>query len=402
MSLIKKGLLYFREHGIISTFNKTIKKCLRELKNLPLRINECFIAQNRIQELHEKVKNKTVYLVIPCIDWSLPLFQRPHQIAVELSKRVDAFVFFLPDQYQYDSFCFDKMILENLYLYSIHAVKYINEILSECREVIVFMTWTRHYGILAGIRYDKLIYDYVDEMNLFYYYNEQMENTHRTLLRQSNLTVVTANKLYDKAKAYSKKVILCENACDYQFFFKGRGVPVNPLISSAAGKYALVLGYYGCLAYWFDYETILWSARRRPDWLFVLVGYDFDRTLNRVLSQKLSNILYISARPYHELPSFVNGFDIALVPFVLNEVTEATSPIKIFEYMAAGKPILTSDLPECRKYRSVRRYIDCDDFLLKAESLKEKRNDPDYIALLEQDAKENTWEVRVNRILQHC
>jgi glycosyltransferase involved in cell wall biosynthesis len=112
----------------------------------------------------------------------------------------------------------------------------------------------------------------------------------------------------------------------------------------------------------------------------------------------LPNIHWLGPREYSELPDYLRYFTVATIPFLINNITLATSPIKLFEYMAAGKPIVTSDLPECRKYPGIfiahnpKEYVD---HLDKALLLTQ---DADYIQQLYQTARENTWEVRVSQI----
>ena len=84
---------------------------------------------------------------------------------------------------------------------------------------------------------------------------------------------------------------------------------------------------------------------------------------------------------------------------MLNEITRSTSPVKLFEYMAAEKPILCSRMPECLRFESVATYSGGADFLQKAEALLLRRNDPALRDLLRREALENTWEARADEIL---
>lgn len=113
----------------------------------------------------------------------------------------------------------------------------------------------------------------------------------------------------------------------------------------------------------------------------------------------MDNIIIYPAQPYAELPAYISAFDIQTIPFVINGITNATSPVKLFEYMATGKPILTSRLPECLQYRSVTTYYDCEDFMDQVERLMTIREDPEYRAVMDAEAKENTWAARVDEIL---
>jgi glycosyltransferase involved in cell wall biosynthesis len=272
-------------------------------------------------------------------------------------------------------------------------------ILENAINVTVFMSWQRHYNLVKRFNFDKLVYEYIDDLAVLYYSDENAENVHRKLLEQADLTVATAQRLYQEALPFAKKLILSENAGDYNFFSTHRTDSVNMELKKRSKSYVAVLGYYGSLAFWFDYGLIKNAASEKSEWLFVLVGFDFDGTAASSGLGAYENILLFSAQPYEKLPSFLNGFDIALIPFVVNDITNATSPVKLFEYMAAGKPVLTADLPECQKYKSVYRYHATEEFISQAEKLLELRDSAIYLDLLNREARENTWETRVNQIL---
>jgi len=400
MSLVKKGIQYFRHYGAISTIKQVFDKCFRDISLIPSAVAEQVTKKKYIENLHSNAKDKEVYIMIPCIDWNIPLYQRPHQLATALASRKDSFVLFVSDLYRYDNFCFSKKISDTLYLYSPRMVSNLDEILKDSKSVTVIMCWTRHYSLLNSFKYDKLVYEYIDELQLFYYYNQEMEDIHSALMKKADLTVATASELYEKARPIAKKLILNPNAGDYDFFHGERDCDINARIASVIKDYDCVFGYYGCLASWFDYDVVIEVAKKRKEWLFVLVGYDFDGTLSRLVDANLPNITHIEAQPYKNLTSFVSGFDIQIIPFVLNDITASTSPVKLFEYMASGKPILTSDMIECRKYDSVIIYKDgAEDFEKKAEQLIKLKTDAQYLALLDKEARENTWQTRVEQIL---
>lgn len=401
MNLIKKSLTYLKLEGLAYTLKKIVYKVYKEVKKLPKVIHEWLYTRNVINQLKSKIKGKDVFIIIPCIDWSIPLYQRPHQIASELAKRDNMLVLFISDQYQYDNFAIYKPINDNLWLFSYRLVRKLDILLENANKKVVFMSWTRQVNLLEKFHYDKLVYEYIDEMSLFYYYNEQMEQLHRKLMKQADLTVCTAKNLYNNAIKHTDKLILSENAGDYNFFRNNRDCPIATELVTKIKEYDCIIGYYGCLAYWFDYDTIREVARKKKKWLFVLIGYEFDHTSDVLKTGEFENIIHIDSQPYEKLPSYVSAFDIQTIPFIINDVTKSTSPVKLFEYMASGKPIITAKLPECLRYKSVFTYETADDFITLVEQITKLESTDKYYEMLEQEALENTWTARVDGILEY-
>lgn len=400
MNLVKKALLFYKKEGLRNTANRVGQKCWELMSHSPNVVKEKLFLDKYLNQIESKVSGKQLYIVIPCIDWNIPLFQRPHQIALSLARQENSHVLFVSDEYRYDNFDGVSAINENLDLVSWRIVDKIAPAIEKASNICVFMSWPRQAHLLKHIPYDKLVYEYIDDISLFYYYTEEMKATHYQLIGEADLTVCTARALYEEAKKTARKAILSPNAGDYDFFHDNRECMMEPTLGEKIEKYNCVLGYYGCLASWFDYDLVIEVAKKRPDWCFVLVGYCFDGTVSRLQEAAIPNIILYPAQPYKKLPSFVVGFDIQTIPFVLNDITNATSPVKLFEYMASGKPILTSAMPECLQYRSVAIYSDADDFIAKTERLLQDRNNPEFIMDMDCEAKENTWDARVEQILR--
>ena len=99
------------------------------------------------------------------------------------------------------------------------------------------------------------------------------------------------------------------------------------------------------------------------------------------------------------LKEYAKHADVLTIPFVINNITLATSPVKIFEYMALHKPIVTTDMPECRKYKSVFIGHNHDEFIKKIDEALKLKNDKKYIALLDKEARENDWSKKAKAII---
>ena len=161
------------------------------------------------------------------------------------------------------------------------------------------------------------------------------------------------------------------------------------------------MGYYGALAKWFDYDLLKYAASQLPDVEFVLIGKLYDDSFALSGLEQVSNVHFIGPVPYQQIPQYATHFSICTIPFQVNNITNATSPLKLFEYMALGKPILTTAMLESSKSRSVNIAADPADFVNKIRLLLEytpERN-PEYYALLKQEAEENGWGKKADSIL---
>jgi hypothetical protein len=160
-----------------------------------------------------------------------------------------------------------------------------------------------------------------------------------------------------------------------------------------------VIGYYGAIARWFDHGLLRNVAKRRRDLRFLLIGVEWDGTLSNSKLLREPNVTYLGPVAYGELPNYLSLFDVAVIPFVLNDLTHATSPLKLFEYMAGGKPVVVTPMRECVQYPGVLVGKTEEDFATKLDIALELAADRQYLALIDGVARQNTWETRAKLIL---
>lgn len=413
--MLKKVQGSFLYRGTGKVLRKTIRvgkalitlnfKALRDEVQGPLvraylRVKAPMIERKLLFQLKQSVRNKDIIVFPPTIDWHKPLYQRPQQLANAYARKNGIAVIYITQNIKHDHVAVAEMVNENLWIISENYAKKLPQLTQNAKSVTVSISWTLNKHYLDMLKPDKVIYEYIDELEIFGGYGPEMEEDHLRFLKEADVSVCTATKLYNQAAPLAKNPLLSPNAGDYAFFAKTDTYEINPLIRDLVKPYQCVIGYYGALASWFDYEMVKTVARMHPEWLFLLVGVDYDGTIHKNGLEAFENIVYIPPQPYTELPSFLKAFDVASIPFVINEITLSTSPVKLFEYMAGGKPIIASKMPECLKYESVRTYASAEEFCSIIETYQAMGKDDPYWDLLKKDALDNTWDARSEEIIQ--
>ena len=108
------------------------------------------------------------------------------------------------------------------------------------------------------------------------------------------------------------------------------------------------IGYLGALDAWFDVDSVAQMARDHPEWKFVLVGRMEDQRILKL--NEYANVVFVGEVPHSEIAAHLADWDVAMIPFLVNDLTVATNPIKLYEYFSAGLPVVSSRLPEVELY----------------------------------------------------
>ncbi|MBS1787992.1 MAG: glycosyltransferase [Acidobacteria bacterium] len=227
-----------------------------------------------------------------------------------------------------------------------------------------------------------IVYDCMDHHAGFSTNTEEMLEQEHKLFSASDLVVVSSTALAEEAKSFGADPLMIRNACEYEHFAK----------TGSAQNKRPVIGYYGAIADWFDSDLVADLAVRRPDWDFVLVGSTNLADITRL--SKLPNVNLSGEQPYATLPRWLTQFDVTLIPFKRMPLTEATNPVKAYEILAAGKPLVSVPLPEVVALGSVVRLAsNAEEFEREIEAAL-KENSPELIRQRRAFAKDHTWQKR--------
>ncbi|MDO5343399.1 MAG: glycosyltransferase [Candidatus Saccharibacteria bacterium] len=342
-------------------------------------------------------------MVVNSIPWDVELKQRPHHLAVEFAK-LGYFVVFLE--------CTNY--LHNLRKINDSLVTINNpELLDSFRGLgkeVYFMQLSTIASISVEdiLRFEKtvgmkVIYDYIDELH------EDISGDlyHQRLIWNAlpkikpALVTVTSDVLLEQVKEHytGSKIVVAKNAVNIDHFdFKqhSKAKPAKDFKKILANERPVV-GYYGAIAPWIDYDMLNTLARKRSDIEFVYIGIDYGDALKHL--ELLPNVHYLGPKDYNDLASYSLFFDCAIIPFVRGEIAKATSPVKLFEYMAAGVPtVCTRDLQECRGYEYVFMSKDNKEFEANIDKAIIARKSIKARAALLKQAQGHTWTQRAKDI----
>lgn len=398
-----------KEDGLIEVIKRVLRYIKRRIKdkldNNALTYRKNYEEANAIfHKILKKEKFKAVVVFDSRVGWNIPLFQRSQHMANELTD--DGYLYFYRTSEQFDPHIKtveklkDRLYLVNMANFALQNAMF--DLLKEYKghkflslystDVYLDEQYIKEKYIDNGF---KIIYEYIDELSdeISGHLPDFVYDRHKNIIEdKSNIAVGSADKLIEEIEEIRGKenVAMITNGVQYDHW-QYRSDEVPEKLKDIVSKGNPIIGYFGALAKWFDYELLKKVAKERPNYEIVLIGFLYDNSFKDSKIDELENVHYLGIVDYKELNKYSQYFTISTIPFLLNDITESTSPVKLFEYMAMGHPIVTTDMRECRKYKSVLIGKSHKDFIEKLDfALTLDKND-EYYNYLKEEALANTW-----------
>lgn len=362
-------------------------------------------------------EKKTDIICFSIIDWDFR-FQRPQQIMTQFAKHghrvfyISILNFLSQDKAPKYSV---RMIGKNIFeiALAVHQIPNIyGENLSEDNAELLLDSLEElrlAYGIEEAVGYVmiaswtslaletrkkwgwQVIYDCMDEWENFPLITPAILQSELELVQKCDLLVVTSQQLYDKWQKYNRPTVLARNGTDYEFYVE-RCI-ANQILEETDDP---IVGYFGAIADWFDLELMIYIARNRPQYHFVLLGGVFDLDVSEL--ESLPNVRLLGQQPYETMPKYLYHFDACIIPFKMNAITGATDPVKVYEYLSGGKPVVSVALPELKPYQELLYLAESyDDFLSKLDEAVAESS-PEMAKRRMEFARQNNWKSRYDTI----
>lgn len=267
------------------------------------------------------------------------------------------------------------------------------------RSPIVWTFSPYYLPILDAFKPKLVVYHIVDELSTYLGASPQeFAALERSMIQRADLVLVASRRLWERKQGINPRTHQLPNAADVEHI--GRSCdPATRVAPEIAGLPHPVIGYVGTMADWVDYDLLVEMAQAHPSWSLAFVGYVHARTDSQGISQlkALPNVHLLGQQPFARLPEFYHGFDVCIIPFHLTEHTQYSNPVKIYEYLATGLPVVTTDLAPAHEFRHLLRIAKSRaEFIGHVESALSVPDPKGRTARLE-EAKRHTWDARVEQ-----
>jgi glycosyltransferase involved in cell wall biosynthesis len=251
--------------------------------------------------------------------------------------------------------------------------------------------------VLAGqLGEDRVIYYCVDEYTAFSGVpSESLIELERGLLRRADLVVVSAERLLRSKGAYNPRTVLVRHGVDYDHFRTALD-PATVVPEEIRDLPRPVIGYFGLMSPdWVDVPLLEAVARHSSGGSLVLIG---KVAMDLGPLTRLANVHVLGRRPYEALPAFCKGFDVAVIPFPVSEVTLSANPLKAREYLAAGLPVVSTPIPEVEVLGQCAIGRTPDEFVCRIdEALDRPGPDPGRSEAMRTEG----WAARLDEVRRH-
>jgi glycosyltransferase involved in cell wall biosynthesis len=253
----------------------------------------------------------------------------------------------------------------------------------ELTDITLWVSCPSAEGVVGKLGEVKSIYYCADEHSVFPGMSQEtVRALEKSLSKKVDVMIVTSQNLYDTKKYHTRNIELIPHGVDFEHFSKA-SLTDTVVPSDILEIRKPIIGFYGLIQDLIDFELVRYVAEYNPNWSIVMIGpVIFDAGP----LPSLPNLHFMGARRLEELPNYVKGFDVCMIPYKLVTRTIYANPLKLRQYLASGKPVVSTALPEVKRYDGFvkiaddgKEYVQHIQFLLDNDTVEDGRKRMDAI-----------------------
>lgn len=211
------------------------------------------------------------------------------------------------------------------------------------RPLVLWMYTPLPFSLVEILQPDVVVYDVMDELSAFRVADPNLSGLEQKLLARADVVFTGGVSIYRSKRAYNPNTHLFPSGVD-QAHFAAALSPSTQVPEDIATLHRPVLGFYGVIDERIDLKLLSAAARLTPEWEWVMIGPVLKIAPSSLPRRR--NLHYLGPRDYSTLPAYLKGFDVAIMPFALNEATRYISPTKTLEYLAADRSVVSTHVPD--------------------------------------------------------
>jgi glycosyltransferase involved in cell wall biosynthesis len=243
------------------------------------------------------------------------------------------------------------------------------------------------------------IYDCMDELSAFKFAPQALKDRENELFTKADLVFTGGYSLYEAKKHKHPDVHAFPSSIDCEHFNKARKYTIDPSDQSAIPHPRI--GFFGVLDERMDFDLVEAVARRKPEWNFIMIGPVVKIDPHSL--PKLPNIHYLGMKSYNQLPEYISGWDVAMMPFAHNESTRYISPTKTPEYLAAGKPVVSTPIIDVLRQYGRNGLVNiagtADEFVRVTSIALENTDREEWLERVDEVLSQNSWDKTWQRMM---
>lgn len=302
------------------------------------------------------------FVFLSHLSWNRKLFQRPHQLALQFAKAGDKVHYYSVERLltYLDTPMMDRIVepedrLSAMMLPQCPGVRRLAPARAITNALVrakargawstgTRVVWCQHprFAALAGdLGADLIVYDCMDPHGAFRNRDKLVVEQEDALLRRADVVFAGGRSLARLLEERGATPECLPSGIDFDHFAQAAEPGTKP--KELESLTPPILGYIGAIDERIDWELLRWLANERASWTFVLVGplVGMDR-----IPISESNVIHVGGKNYSALPTWLRGFDVCLIPWVVDELTSYMSPTKTPEYLASGRPVVSVAIPD--------------------------------------------------------